>query len=62
MEILRSILKTIPKSKRFRSLDWETTKRRRMRVALGVPFVFRIYNMKKAQLLKAKYVQCSLYF
>ncbi|KAG7220866.1 hypothetical protein INR49_031318 [Caranx melampygus] len=52
-EILKGILKKIPKSKRFKSLEWETTKRGRVRVALGVPFVYRQYRLKKAQLLKA---------
>ncbi|KAM9844961.1 telomerase protein component 1 [Aulostomus maculatus] len=53
VRILKGILKKIPKSQRYRSLDWETAKRRRMRMALGVPFVYRMYLMKKAQLLKA---------
>ncbi|XP_039999978.1 telomerase protein component 1 isoform X2 [Xiphias gladius] len=52
-EILKGILKGIPRSKRFRRLDWETSRRSRLRVALGVPFVYRIYKKKKAQLLKA---------
>ncbi|KAM9458628.1 telomerase protein component 1 isoform 1-T2 [Salvelinus alpinus] len=52
-EILRGILKKMPKSKRLSSLDWETAGQKRLRVALGVPFVYRIYNMKKSQLKKA---------
>ncbi|XP_051943966.1 telomerase protein component 1 [Hippocampus zosterae] len=52
-EILKSILKKVPKSKRFSRLDWETAGRKRLRVALGVPFVYRIYRMKKDQLAKA---------
>ncbi|XP_071347004.1 telomerase protein component 1-like isoform X1 [Trachinotus anak] len=52
-EILKGILKKIPKSQRFRRLDWETTKSSRIKVALGVPFVYRLYQIKKAQLLKA---------
>uniref|UniRef100_A0A3Q2YXL3 TROVE domain-containing protein n=1 Tax=Hippocampus comes TaxID=109280 RepID=A0A3Q2YXL3_HIPCM len=52
-EILKNILKKVPKSKRFRRLDWETAGRKRLRVALGVPFVYRIYRMKKDQLAKA---------
>uniref|UniRef100_A0A4W5JTH3 TROVE domain-containing protein n=1 Tax=Hucho hucho TaxID=62062 RepID=A0A4W5JTH3_9TELE len=43
----------MPKSKRFSHLDWETAGQKRLRVALGVPFVSRIYNMKKSQLKKA---------
>ncbi|XP_041946088.1 telomerase protein component 1 [Alosa sapidissima] len=45
--ILKKILKKLPKGKRYKSLDWETAKRRRLRVALGVPFVYRIFKMKK---------------
>ncbi|XP_067330368.1 telomerase protein component 1-like isoform X2 [Channa argus] len=52
-EILKGILKKIPKSRRFDSLDWETTSRTRIKVTLGVPFIHRTYRMKKAQLLKA---------
>ncbi|KAK6310921.1 hypothetical protein J4Q44_G00189760 [Coregonus suidteri] len=52
-EILRGILKKMPKNKRFSHLDWETAGKKRLRVALGVPFVYRIYNMKKSQLKKA---------
>ncbi|XP_062386572.1 telomerase protein component 1-like [Sardina pilchardus] len=51
--ILKKILKKLPKSKRFKSLDWETAKRRRLRVALGVPFVYRIFKMKKQLYKKA---------
>ncbi|XP_031721049.1 telomerase protein component 1 [Anarrhichthys ocellatus] len=52
-EILAGILSKIPKSKRFKSLEWETTPRSRIRVTLGVPFIYRLYQAKKAQLLKA---------
>ncbi|XP_018533631.1 telomerase protein component 1 [Lates calcarifer] len=52
-EILKGILKRIPKSKRYRRLEWETTQRSRLRVTLGVPFIYRMYRMKKAQLMKA---------
>nr|XP_057928981.1 telomerase protein component 1 [Doryrhamphus excisus] len=53
IEILKEIVKKLPKSPRFRQLDWESAGRKRLRVALGVPFVCRLYRMKKAQLLKA---------
>ncbi|XP_044076665.1 telomerase protein component 1 isoform X2 [Siniperca chuatsi] len=53
-EILKGILRKIPKSRCFNRLDWETTSRSRIRVTLGVPFIYRLYRMKKAQLLKAK--------
>ncbi|XP_035526254.1 telomerase protein component 1 [Morone saxatilis] len=52
-EILKGILKKIPKGKRFNRLDWDTTARSRIRVTLGVPFVYRLYRIKKTQLLKA---------
>ncbi|XP_070701511.1 telomerase protein component 1 [Pempheris klunzingeri] len=51
-DILMGILKKIPKSKRFNRLDWNTTQRSRLRVTLGVPFVYQLYQRKKAQLLK----------
>jgi len=54
-EILKGILSKIPKSKRFKTLEWETTPRSRLRVTLGVPFIYRLYRTKKTQLLKAKY-------
>ncbi|XP_074544766.1 telomerase protein component 1-like [Halichoeres trimaculatus] len=52
-DILKGILKKIPKSVRFKRLEWETTRRTRLRVTLGVPYVYRLYRMKKAQLMKA---------
>ncbi|XP_061694607.1 telomerase protein component 1 isoform X2 [Syngnathoides biaculeatus] len=51
--ILKNILNQLPKSKRFRRLDWESASKKRLRVALGVPFVYRIYRTKKDQLFKA---------
>ncbi|XP_029970145.1 telomerase protein component 1-like isoform X2 [Salarias fasciatus] len=54
MKILRGILKKIPKSSHFRRLQWETTKKSRLKVALGVPFVYRLYQQQKAQLKKAR--------
>ncbi|XP_061587905.1 telomerase protein component 1 isoform X2 [Cololabis saira] len=52
-EILVSILKKIPKSNRFKRQEWESTKKRRVKLTLGVPFIYRLYKIKKAQLLKA---------
>ncbi|KAM9349866.1 telomerase protein component 1 [Symphorus nematophorus] len=52
-EILASILKKIPKSKRFNRQDWDKTPRSRIRVTLGVPFIYRLYRIKKAELIKA---------
>lgn len=54
-DILKGILKKIPKSRRFQNQDWDTTPRSRIRVTLGVPFVYRLYQMKKNEFLKAKY-------
>ncbi|XP_030016093.1 telomerase protein component 1 [Sphaeramia orbicularis] len=51
-EILKGILKKIPQSRKFRRLDWATTAKSRMKVTLRVPFVFRQYRLKKAQLMK----------
>ncbi|XP_036939136.1 telomerase protein component 1 isoform X2 [Acanthopagrus latus] len=50
---LAEILKKIPKSKRYSSLEWDKAPRSRIRVALGVPFVYRLYRMKRAQYIKA---------
>ncbi|XP_015251183.1 PREDICTED: telomerase protein component 1 [Cyprinodon variegatus] len=52
-EILVSILKKIPKSRRSKSHDWQTCKKRGLKLTLGVPFIYRLYKNKKAQLLKA---------
>ncbi|XP_057712821.1 telomerase protein component 1 isoform X2 [Corythoichthys intestinalis] len=52
-EILKKILKQVPKTKRFRRLDWESSSRKRLRAALSVPFVYRLYRTKKAQIFKA---------
>ncbi|XP_056599066.1 telomerase protein component 1 isoform X2 [Triplophysa dalaica] len=52
-EILRSILKKLPKSKRNQKHDWNTTERKRLRVTMGVPFVYRLYSTKRNLLKKA---------
>lgn len=54
-DILKGILKKIPKGKRFKRQDWDTTARGRIRVALGVPFIYHLYKKKKAELLKSRY-------
>lgn len=59
-EILKGILKKIPKSRRFNRLDWETTERKRIRMTLAAPFICRLYRMKKAQFFKAKYENGTL--
>ncbi|KAJ8397340.1 hypothetical protein AAFF_G00438890 [Aldrovandia affinis] len=58
-EVLRGILKKLPKSRKYKQMDWQTAGRRRLRVALGVPFVSRIFNIKKAQLQKLSPSRCS---
>ncbi|XP_057189566.1 telomerase protein component 1 [Triplophysa rosa] len=52
-EILRGILKKFPKSRRNRKHDWDTTERKRLRVTMGVPFVYRLYSAKRNLLKKA---------
>ncbi|XP_056913598.1 telomerase protein component 1 isoform X2 [Takifugu flavidus] len=52
-DILKGILKKIPKSRHFRSKDWDTTSRSRIKVTLGVPFVYRQYQQKRAGFQKA---------
>ncbi|XP_041849088.1 telomerase protein component 1 isoform X3 [Melanotaenia boesemani] len=59
-EILASILKNIPKSRRFNRQDWETTQRGRKKVTLGVPFIYRLYQLKKAQIIKANQRQYTV--
>ncbi|XP_051725958.1 telomerase protein component 1 [Ctenopharyngodon idella] len=51
-EILRDIVKKLPKSKRFQH-NWDTTVRKRLRVTMRVPFVYRIFNTKRNLLRKA---------
>ncbi|XP_058486983.1 telomerase protein component 1 [Solea solea] len=52
-KILAGILKGIPRSKRNRCLDWEKTNRSRLKVTLGVPFIYQKYKARKAQFTKA---------
>ncbi|XP_049888722.1 telomerase protein component 1 isoform X1 [Epinephelus moara] len=59
-EILKDILNKIPKSRRFKRLEWDTAPRSRMRVTLGVPFIYRLYKTKKAQLIKANQKQFTV--
>lgn len=49
-EILKGIL-----NRNIKSRFWDTTRRRRIKVTLGVPFICRIYRKKKALLQKARY-------
>uniref|UniRef100_A0A8C1DJR2 TROVE domain-containing protein n=1 Tax=Cyprinus carpio carpio TaxID=630221 RepID=A0A8C1DJR2_CYPCA len=52
-EILQGVLKKLPKNKRFRQYKWETTARKRLRITMRVPFVYRIFNSKRNLLKKA---------
>ncbi|KAF6728063.1 Telomerase protein component 1 [Oryzias melastigma] len=52
-QILVSILKKIPKSRRFKRQEWETTPKKRLKSTLRMPYISQMYRMKKAQLLKA---------
>uniref|UniRef100_A0A8C2K428 TROVE domain-containing protein n=1 Tax=Cyprinus carpio TaxID=7962 RepID=A0A8C2K428_CYPCA len=51
--ILQGVLKKLPKNKRFRQYKWETTARKRLRITMRVPFVYRIFNSKRNLLKKA---------
>ncbi|RXN37538.1 telomerase component 1 [Labeo rohita] len=51
-EILQGILKKLPKSKRFRKYSWEKTARKRLRVTMSVPYIYRVFSAKR-NLLKA---------
>ncbi|KAL4657224.1 telomerase protein component 1 isoform X1 [Arapaima gigas] len=48
-KVLQGILSKIPRSMKYQQLDWHTAERKRLRVALGIPFVYRIFKMKKNQ-------------
>ncbi|KAK7944995.1 hypothetical protein WMY93_000723 [Mugilogobius chulae] len=52
-DILKEVLKKIPKSQRFKSQDWDQTPKSRLRTTLSVPLVYRLYKTKRAQLLAA---------
>ncbi|XP_036374733.1 telomerase protein component 1 [Megalops cyprinoides] len=54
-ETLQRVLQRLPRQKRYHSLDWQTVGRKRLRVALGVPFISRIFNMKRRQQQKASH-------
>ncbi|XP_029970143.1 telomerase protein component 1-like isoform X2 [Salarias fasciatus] len=53
-KILRGILKKVLKSSHFSHRQWEKTRRSRLKVTLGVPFIYRLYQQQKAQLKKAR--------
>ncbi|XP_048867446.1 telomerase protein component 1 [Brienomyrus brachyistius] len=47
--VLGSILNKMPRTKEFKQLDWQTATRKERRQALSVPFVYRVYRMRKKQ-------------
>lgn len=54
--VLGSILNKMPRTKEFKELDWQMAKRKERRQALTVPFVYRMYRMKRKRLDLARYV------
>ncbi|KAJ0011533.1 hypothetical protein NQD34_012509 [Periophthalmus magnuspinnatus] len=52
--ILKEILQKIPKSPRFKSQSWDQSPKSRIRCVLSVPFVYRFYKAKRAQLKSAE--------
>ncbi|XP_069044718.1 telomerase protein component 1-like isoform X1 [Lepisosteus oculatus] len=51
--ILKSILNPLPKARGCKAMEWDTTRRRRLRATLGVHFVYRLYKKRKALQQKA---------
>ncbi|CAL8278850.1 unnamed protein product [Lota lota] len=49
-QILFGILKKYPKSKRLRRFDWKTASRGKQRLPLAVPFIYTLYQRRKALL------------
>ncbi|KAK1786294.1 hypothetical protein P4O66_017995 [Electrophorus voltai] len=52
-DLLQVVLKSIPKSRRYSRFDWSTASRKRLRVALTIPFVYRLYRAKRSLQQKA---------
>ncbi|KAF4117538.1 hypothetical protein G5714_002091 [Onychostoma macrolepis] len=52
-EVLQGVLKKLPKSQRYQQYSWETTARKRLRNTMRVPFVYRLFNIKRNLLKKA---------
>ncbi|XP_076831908.1 telomerase protein component 1-like [Brachyhypopomus gauderio] len=46
-DVLRGILKAIPKSSRYSRFDWSTAGRKRLHVVLTIPFIYRLYSAKR---------------
>ncbi|XP_064201609.1 telomerase protein component 1 [Anguilla rostrata] len=58
-EILRSILLRVPRGPHKHSVEWDTAGHKRMRVALGVPFVSGRFRMEKARLQRISPKRCT---
>ncbi|TRY98943.1 hypothetical protein DNTS_016997 [Danionella cerebrum] len=54
-EILRDILKKLPRTRRYRQnkVDWEQAERKKLRITMRVPFVYRLFNVKRKLLRQA---------
>lgn len=54
-DIIRDILKKLPKTRRYNRncLDWDKAERKKLRVTLRVPFVYRLFNVKRNLMIKA---------
>lgn len=63
-DIIRDILKKLPKTRRYNRnrLDWDKAERKKLRVTLRVPFVYRLFNVKRNLMIKAKCVLLSILF
>ncbi|KAF7699669.1 hypothetical protein HF521_002627 [Silurus meridionalis] len=61
-EVLRKILKTIPKGRRYRSLDWSTANRQRLLNTLRVPFIRGVYksNIRTQQKTRLETISLEL--
>ncbi|XP_036421241.1 telomerase protein component 1 isoform X2 [Colossoma macropomum] len=53
-DILRGILKRIPKCRLYRRMNWDVAGQKRLRATLGVPFICSLYNMKRKLQHKAR--------
>ncbi|XP_030629420.1 telomerase protein component 1 [Chanos chanos] len=52
-ELLKDILKKMPKNRRSEGVCWQTAGRKRLRMSLAVPFVYRMFKKKHKLQMKA---------
>ncbi|XP_049326021.1 telomerase protein component 1-like isoform X1 [Astyanax mexicanus] len=52
--VLLGILNRFKRSKCFRYMDWSSERRRRLRVMMGVPFIYRLHSANRRFLLRAR--------